>query len=398
MPDFEGRTILIGVSGGISAYKVVELARLLVKRGANVKVVMTSAGEKFVTPLTFRSITGNPVATSLWSDPSSPIPHISLSDEADLIVVAPATADIIARYARGIADDLLSTTLLAARGTVLVAPAMNTRMFLNPVTSENIELLRSRGVIIIEPGEGGLACGEEGPGRMAEPSDILLAIEGEIDRVADLKGRRILVTAGPTREYMDPVRFISNPSTGKMGYAIADRAARRGAEVLLVSGPTGLPCPAGVDILRIESASDMKQAVLDNIEGKDALVMTAAVGDFKPTVVAGEKLKKSDGVPEMKLEPTEDILGMVAGSRGGMKVVGFAAETENVVENSRKKLSGKNLDLIVANKVNEPGSGFGSDTDLAAVLAPGDEDIDLRIYSKRELADAVLDRLSDLFD
>jgi len=397
MPDLADKTVLLGVTGGISAYKVAELARLLVKAGVNVKVVMTEAGQQFVTPLTFRTLTGNPVATTMWSDPGSPFPHISLSDEADLIVVAPATANIIAKMAGGIADDLLSTTLLAARGTVVVAPAMNSRMYLNPITQANLEKLRRMGVVVLAPGEGGLACRTEGVGRMAEPSEIFDAVASELAVTSDLEGRRVLVTAGPTREYIDPVRFISNPSTGLMGYTVAARAARRGADVTLISGPVELPCPPGVRLVNVVSAADMKEAVLENLADSDVLVMAAAVADYTPAQVAPSKMKKSEGVPELKFTATADILKEVAPRKDGRIVVGFAAETDDVVDNARKKLKGKDLDLIVANKVGEPGSGFGSSTDLAAVISEADSDATLTMMSKIELADLLLDRVTGLF-
>lgn len=396
MADFEGKTVLIGVSGGIAAYKVVELARLLVKAGADVKVVMTDAGQRFVTPLTFRTVTGNPVATSMWSDPGSPFPHISLSEEADLIVVAPATADLLAKMANGIADDLLSTTLLAARGTVVVAPAMNARMFLSDATRANLELLRERGVVIVDPCNGALACGDEGPGRMAEPSEIMEFISREIGLAEDLAGRKVVVTAGPTREYLDPVRFISNPSTGRMGYTVAERAARRGANVVLVSGPASLPCPAGVQHVGVVSADEMKQVVLDNLGAADALIMAAAVGDYRPTEQYPAKIKKEGGVPEISLERTGDILKSVSEEKRGCIVVGFAAETQDIVENARRKLLEKNMDLVVANQVGRSGTGFGSSTNLAAIIAPDDREVELEMMSKVELADNLLGRLTQL--
>ncbi len=397
MSDLAGKKVLLGVCGGISAYKVAELARLLVKAGADVKVMMTESGQKFVTPLTFRTLTGNPVATTLWSDPGSPFPHISMSDEADLIVVAPATANIIAKMAGGIADDLLSTTLLAARGTVIVAPAMNTRMYLNPATRNNMRRIGEMGAIIVEGCEGELACRTEGAGRMAEPAEIMSAIERELSLSADLDSRRILVTAGPTREYIDPVRFLSNPSTGMMGYAVAERAARRGARVTLISGPVDVPCPAGVTLISVVSAAEMLTSVLENLEGSEVLVMAAAVADYTPVEKSASKMKKTGGVPELKFEATDDILKAVAPRKDGRIVVGFAAETDDVVANARKKLAEKKLDLIVANKVGEAGSGFGSTTDLAAVVSVDDPDPALVLVSKTELADLLLDRIRGLF-
>lgn len=396
MPELADKNVLIGVTGGIAAYKVAEIARMLVRGGLNVKVIMTSAGQQFVTPLTFRTITGNPVATSMWSDPASPLPHISLSEEADLILVAPATANVIAKYAKGIADDLLSTTLLAARGTVVIAPAMNTRMYLHPSTQENLAALRVQGVVIIEPGEGELACGDEGIGRMAEPWEIMEILERELRRTSDLAGKRIVITAGATREHMDPVRFISNPSTGRMGFAVAERASRRGAEVVLVSGPTNLACPAGVRLVTVVSAAEMKGAVMDNLPGADVLVMAAAVADFRPEVKMPKKIKKRDGTPEIKIEPTEDIINEVQKSKSKCLVIGFAAETDNVIENARKKLIEKGMDLVVANRVGEPDSGFAAETNSAAVISPADENVELAMMSKSDLAELLLDRIAGM--
>jgi phosphopantothenoylcysteine decarboxylase/phosphopantothenate--cysteine ligase len=396
MPELVDKNVLIGVTGGIAAYKVAELARMLVRDGVSVKVIMTSAGQQFVTPLTFRTITGNPVATSMWSDPASPLPHISLSEEADLILVAPATANVIAKYAKGIADDLLSTTLLAARGTVVIAPAMNTRMYLHLSTRENLAALREKGVVIIEPGEGELACGDEGIGRMAEPSEIMEVLERELRRTSDLAGKRIVITAGATREHMDPVRFISNPSTGRMGFAVAERASRRGAEVVLVSGPTNLACPAGVKLVPVVSAAEMKGAVMDNLPGADVLVMAAAVADFRPEVKMPKKIKKQDGIAEIKIEPTEDIINEVQKSKSKCLVVGFAAETDNVVENARKKLIEKGMELVVANRVGAPDSGFAAETNSAAVISPVDENVELAMMSKSDLAELLLDRIAGM--
>ena len=398
MADFSGKNVLIGVTGGIAAYKVAELARALVRSGASVKVVMTASAQEFVAPLTFRTITGNPVATSLFGDPGSPFPHISLSEEADLIVVAPATANVIAKYARGVADDLLSTTLLAARGTVVIAPAMNTRMWLHPATTANMDLLRERGAVIVDPGEGELACGDEGVGRMAEPGRILEILDREIRRTSDLVGKRIMITAGPTREHIDPVRFISNPSTGTMGFTVADRAARRGADVLLVAGPTGLPCPAGVKMVSVVSAEEMKKRVLDNLDGIDAVIMAAAVADFRPVQAVATKIKKSMGVPEIKLEPTRDILKEISATGRKLLMVGFAAETDNVIENAKRKLAEKGLDLVVANKVASPETGFAVTTNLAALIGPGDEEVELSMSTKADLADRLLDRVSGLLE
>lgn len=398
MADASRKTVLLGVTGGIATYKVAELARQLVKAGVNVKVVMTDSAQKFVTPLTFRTLTGNPVATSLWADPGSPYPHISLSEEADIIVVAPATANIIAKMANGAADDLLSTTLLAARGAVMIAPAMNTRMYLHPTTRDNIGKLKASGVVVVEPGEGPLVCGDEGVGRMAEPHEILEAIVRTLERTSDLEGLKVVVTAGPTREYIDPVRFISNPSTGKMGYALAEGAARRGARVLLISGPTDLYCPPGVERTSVVTAAEMSKAVKLSMKGADVLVMAAAVADYAPAAIARSKMKKSGGVPDIEFVPTEDILKSVTARKGKRIIVGFAAETDNVIKNARGKLKDKGLDLIVANKVDSPESGFGTETDLAAVIGSGKEKVELRMMSKVELSTLVLDRIAEMLE
>lgn len=394
MAGVSAKNVLLGVTGGIAVYKAAELARMLVKGGHDVKVMMTDSAREFVAPLTFRTLTGNPVATSMWTDTSSPFPHISLSEEADITVVAPATANVIAKISGGIADDLLTTTVLAARGIVMVAPAMNTRMFLNAVTQENIARMKEKGVLVVEPSEGQLACGDEGVGRMAEPSEIVTAVERQIALCSGLERRKVVVTAGPTREYIDPVRFISNPSTGKMGYAVAERAARRGAEVILISGPTDLYCPSGVERVDVCSAAEMATAVKEKMPGADVLVMAAAVADYTPQEVADSKMKKSEGVPELRFVPTEDILNSVAANKGKCVVVGFAAETDHVLENARRKLEEKRLDLIVANEVNCPRSGFGSDTDLAAVIGAAGEEAGLRMMSKVELADMLLDSIA----
>ncbi|MFH1150649.1 MAG: bifunctional phosphopantothenoylcysteine decarboxylase/phosphopantothenate--cysteine ligase CoaBC [Actinomycetota bacterium] len=396
MAGLEGKKVLLGISGGIAVYKVAELARLLVKSGAQVKVVMTDSAQKFVTALTFRTLTGNPVATTMWADPSSPYPHISLSEEADIIVVAPATANIIAKMANGIADDLLSTTLLAARGTVLVAPAMNTRMYLHPATVSNLARIREMGAVVVDACEGDLACGDEGAGRMAEPAEILATTEREVERSSLLAGRTVLITGGPTREYIDPVRFISNPSTGLMSHAVARAAVRRGARVVLISGPTGLTPPHGVDVVDVVSAAEMRDAVLERLRGSDVLVMAAAVADYRPARPSSSKMKKSEGVPALELEPTEDILKEVSGKKGSCLLVGFAAETDDVLENARKKLGEKGLDLIVANKVGEPGSGFGTQTDLAAIIKRGGGEQALELMTKTELADRLLDEVVGL--
>ncbi|MBN2169039.1 MAG: bifunctional phosphopantothenoylcysteine decarboxylase/phosphopantothenate--cysteine ligase CoaBC [Actinobacteria bacterium] len=396
MSGLTGKNVVLGVSGGIAVYKAVELSRLLIKKGANVKAVMTEAASRFVNPLTFRVVTENPVTTSMWSDPGVPIPHISLSEEADIILVAPATANIIAKCANGIADDILSTTLLAARGAIVVAPAMNSRMYRNCATQENLSTLKKRGITVVEPETGELACGDEGVGRMAKPSVIVTTLECLMSEKPDLDGVRIMITAGPTREYIDPVRFITNPSTGRMGYAIAELARKRGAEVTLVTGPVNLEPPGGVCTLSVVSASEMKDAVMAGIGSADVLVMAAAVADYTPGEALKSKIKKKDGPPGISLQPTADILREVSREKRDLVVVGFAAETDDVVENALQKMREKKMDFIVANKVAEEGTGFASETNLAAILSPDDPNGTLSLVTKYELASMILDKIASL--
>lgn len=396
--DISNKNILLVVSGGISAYKSVELARLLVKSGANVKVVMTAAGEQFVSALTFRTVTGNPVAVSMWAEPSSPFPHISLSKEADLVVVAPATANILAKMACGIADDLASTTLLSARCPVVVAPAMNVHMYSNFATRRNLRILEENGIVLIGPDKGELACGDEGVGRMSEPTQVFEVIKREISLIKNLSQKSIMVTAGPTREHVDPVRFISNPSSGKMGFAVADRAARRGAKVYLVSGPVEIPTPPGSIVSKVTTAEEMKREVMDKLGEVDALVMAAAVSDFKPSSSEMKKIKKSGEVLKFELEPTEDILKLVSQRKDKPLVVGFAAETHDVIENAVKKLNDKDMDMIVANEVGGGEMGFGADRSLAAIISRGETGGHLEMMSKVELADAILAKLAAAFE
>ena len=389
----KGIRVLLGVTGGIGAYKSAELIRHFVRQGAEVSVVMTSNATRFVTPLTMEALSRNPVGTDLFSlSEERAIDHIARARWADLMVIAPATANYLAKAAHGIADDLLTTISLAATCPLLIAPAMNSAMWEHAAVQANLEVLTSRGVAVVPPGEGELACGEEGVGRMADPEDIVEAVAALLE-AGDLNGVRILVTAGPTRERIDPVRFLSNRSTGKMGYAIAEAAAARGAEVVLVSGPTALDPPDRVPCIGIESAADMLAAVTDNLEGCHWVIMTAAVADFRPSSVKGEKMKKA-GRKDLSLDLTAnpDILESIASDKAGRLHVGFAAETENLLDNAKAKLEGKALDLIVANDVTEEGSGFGSDTNRAVIILRDGTVERLPLMSKRELADKVLDR------
>lgn len=389
--------ILVGVTGGISAYKTVELCRIFKKNGFAIKVVMTKEATKFVNPITFRAITGNPVAIEMFADASDPVPHISLAKEADAVVIAPATANIMAKHACGIADDLLSTVLLSVRAPVFIAPAMNHHMFNNPATAKNIEILKSRGINILGPERGELACSEEGEGRMTEPSDIAREVMKAIGIQMSLSGKRIIVTAGGTREPIDPVRFIGNRSSGKMGHAIAQTASIMGASVTLI---TTASFYGNVDeLIEVETAEQMHKAVVEKFKDCNALIMAAAVADYKPSLVESKKIKKSGSGIDIELEPTIDIIAEASVSRSkGQIIVGFSAETDNLLENSRKKLEKKNLDLIVGNDVTVDGSGFGSDNNKAVLIDSTGEAEELSLISKMELARIILERLVRIFE
>jgi phosphopantothenoylcysteine decarboxylase / phosphopantothenate---cysteine ligase len=388
-----GRRVLLGVTGGIAAYKSAYLARLLRERGAEVQVVMTTAATRFIGPDTFAALTARPVHSDVFEH-TEQVLHVRLAHEADAAVVAPATANVLAKLANGVADDLLTSTLLEQRGPVVVAPAMHSGMWTHPATVRNVEVLRGWGVEVIGPVEGPLAAGDEGMGRMAEPEDIADALERVVaERGGPLTGRRILVTAGPTHEPIDPVRFLGNRSSGKMGFALAREAARRGAAVTLVTGPTHLPDPPAVEVVRVETAEEMRDAVLDRFDGTDAVVKAAAVADWRPKARAEGKLKKEEGAPEIHLEPTPDILRELGERKGDTVLVGFAAETADLETAGRAKLREKHLDLIVVNEVGAPGTGFESDTNRAMLLAADGDDVPLRDWTKAELAATILDRL-----
>ena len=392
------KTVLIGVTGCIAAYKSAEIVRALQKRGLRVKVVMTEHATHFIDPLTFRSLTHEPVAVGLFDDPSDPIHHISLAEEADLFLIAPCTANVAAKIAHGIADDLLTTTALACTAPLVVAPAMNVHMYEASATQENLSALARRGARIVEAGSGYLACGDVGRGRLAEIEDIvdcvLETLEGDARR--DLEGMHVLVTAGPTEEPIDPVRFITNRSSGKMGYAVAEAAAARGAKVTLVSGPVALDAPAGVDRVPVRTACEMLQSASDPFERCDIAVFTAAVADMRPAAPVAHKLKKSssddaDLLSRIELVENPDILATLAArKRDDQIVVGFAAETDDVVANALRKLASKHADFIVANRVGE-GVAFGTD-DNQATLVLVDGSVDLPLMPKRELADRILDQ------
>ncbi len=392
----EQQTIVVGVTGGIGAYKACELVRDLMRRGFRVKVVMTEAATRFVTPLTFRTLTGEPVATSLWADePESKVHHISLAEEADVVVLAPCTANVIAKLAHGRADDMLTTTVLAAEAPVVVAPAMNTHMWRKDITQGNVSALRARGFVFVEPGTGALACGDVGEGRLAEPAAIAEAAEAEARRARDLAGVHVLVTAGPTHEPLDPVRFIGNRSSGKTGFAIAEEAARRGARVSLVTGPVSLPDPFGVEVVRVTTALQMRLAALARFEAADVVIASAAVADFRPATFASGKIKKSDAPDAVELVRNPDILAELGEANAGRAVmVGFAAETTDVVAYAREKLEAKHLDLVVANDVSGE-LGFETDENrVVFVSAEGAEE--LPVLDKRVIARSLMDRVAAL--
>jgi phosphopantothenoylcysteine decarboxylase / phosphopantothenate---cysteine ligase len=395
---FAGRRVLLGVTGGIAAYKAVAVARELTLAGADVDVVMTSGALEFVRPLSFEALTGRPVHTSMYP-PGDPLLHIRLARDADVVVVAPATANMIARAAAGMADDLLTGVLLATAAPVVLCPAMNDRMYAHPATRDNLRRAAEIGYRVAGPGVGPLAWGEgEGPGRMIEPEEVLAHAGRALEGPTALEGRRVVVTAGPTREPIDPVRFIGNRSSGRMGYAVAAAAWRRGARVLLVTGPSALQPPAGVEVRRVETAEEMRAAVAEALPAADALVMAAAVADFRPARAAGEKLKKDAGrVPEIPFEPAPDVLRATREARPpGCVVVGFALETTDAVESGRRKLEGKGLDLLVVNDATEPGAGFEVETNRVVLLQPGRGDEALPLLSKDEVADRILDRVEAL--
>jgi phosphopantothenoylcysteine decarboxylase/phosphopantothenate--cysteine ligase len=391
--------VLLGVTGGIAAYKACSLTRLLTRAGALVQVVMTRSAARFVGPDTFAALSGRRTYTDLWEEPGSVL-HVRLAREADLAIVAPATANVLAKLAHGIADDLLASTLLEAACPLLLAPAMHTGMWEHPATRANVAALRERGVRVVGPVAGPLAAGDEGLGRMADPEEILHAAEELAAAGRDLAGRRVVVSAGPTWEPIDPVRFIGNRSSGRMGVAIAKEAFDRGADVTLVLGPGTVEPPPGPRVVRVETAEEMRTAVLGAAEHADAVVMAAAVADFRPARPAREKLKKELGPPELRLEPTPDILAELgARRRAGLVLVGFAAETAgagDVLEAGRGKLAAKGLDLLVVNEVGRPGTGFGAETNRAAILGSDGSEEPLREWRKAELARAICDRIAAL--
>ena len=388
------KTIVLGITGSIAAYKAADIASKLTRAGASVEVVMTDSATRFVAPLTLRSITGRPVVTDMFELASEfSIEHIALAEVADVVVIAPATANIIAKLSAGIADDMLACTVLATKAPIILAPAMNVNMFENPITQENLSKLKARGFTIVDPACGRLASGKIGLGRLAEVDEIIATINQVLGRSGDIAGKRIVVTAGGTQEPIDPVRHIGNRSSGKMGYAVAEAARDRGAVVLLITAPTSLPQPAGIEVVRVRTAAGMKEAVAEAVAQADVLIMAAAVADYQPQSVAEAKIKKDSPSLTLELIRTPDILAEV---KGNFIRVGFAAESEDIVANAKQKLEKKQLDIIVANDITDADSGFGADTNKVTLISRDGKVETLPLLSKREVADKILDRVVGL--
>ena len=392
--------ITIGVTGGVAAYKAAELVRLLQQDGFIVEVVMTRGAREFITPLTFAALSGQKVITDLFEKSSSgeanvesAIEHIAVAQRSDLLLVAPATADILAKFARGMADDFLTTLYLAMTAPVIVAPAMNVNMWNHPATQENVETLRARGVKVVDPDEGYLACGMTGAGRLAGQQEIVAAVRQTLHTQKDFEGETMLITAGPTCEDLDPVRYLTNRSSGKMGYAVAEAAARRGAKVRLVSGPVNLETPAGVERVAVRTAEEMRHSVVDRLPESTIAIFAAAVADYRPAETQTEKMKRNRQPLTIRLEPTPDILAEAAQTKGDRLIVGFAAETEHVAENARKKLAAKNADLIVANDVTAEGAGFDHDTNIVTLFSRDGRDLALPKLGKSAVAQRILDEV-----
>ena len=393
----KGTRIVVGISGGIAAYKSADLVSRLRKKGALIKVVMTKRAEEFITPLTFSSLSGNEVATDMFSCPKErEIQHISLAHWAEYIIIAPATANFIGKVASGIADDLLTTTVMASKAGVVIVPAMNTNMYNNPIVQRNIEDLSRHGYLFFGPAEGNLACGDKGTGRMEEPEAIVEYMEGLAGVKGDLENRTVLVTAGPTREALDPVRFLSNASSGRMGYSIAGTAARRGARVILISGPTNLEPPPSVEFVPVVSALDMYNEVMRRFPECDVAIKTAAVSDYRPASVSQHKIKKTGDGMSLALVRNPDILSELGKIKGGRILVGFAAESTNLLEYAREKINKKNLDLIVANDITRKGTGFDSDANEGYILDSAGATEELPRMSKMQMADIILDKVVSL--
>src|SRR6266545_298815 len=403
MSVFQDKHIILGVTGSIAAYKGADLASKLTQAGVFVDVILTSASQNFVTPLTFQSVTGRRayIEKDLWGNEAHVL-HVGLGKEADLLVIAPCTADTIAKLAHGLADNLLMVTALAAQCPVLIVPAMDGGMFDHLATQENLTKLKERGAVIVGPVQGHLASGLSGIGRMVEPAEILGHIRLLLGRNGKLAGKKVVVTAGGTQEPLDPVRVLTNHSSGKQGYALAEAALTSGADVVLISAPTALSAPVGVRVVCAQSAEDMLNAVLAECRDADALVMAAAVADFRPKNIAKDKMKKQDGIPQIELEAAPDILKTVAAKRSGMKrlrvVVGFAAESRDLLKNATEKLESKGLDFIAANDISAQDAGFGADTNLVTLLFTGERKEPLPLMSKSEVAERIIEHISDLLE
>ncbi len=390
----KGKTVLLGVTGSIAAYKIANLASMLVKLHCNVHVIMTKNATNFINPITFETLTNNRCIVDTFDrNFQYNVEHISLAKQADLVMIAPASANVMAKLAHGLADDMLTTTVLACTCKKMVSPAMNTQMYLNPITQDNIKTLQNYGFEVIEPANGFLACGDEGAGKMPEPEVLLDYILKEIACEKDMAGMKVLITAGPTQESLDPVRYITNHSTGKMGYALASCAMLRGAKVTLVTGPTNLKRPPFVNVVEIKSAKEMFDAVTSYGDEQDVIIKAAAVADYTPAVVSEEKVKKADGELQIDLKRTQDILKHLGEhKKPNQFLCGFSMETENMLENSRKKLTKKNLDMIVANNLKVAGAGFGTDTNVVTIITK-DKELQLDIMSKTDVANCILDEI-----
>lgn len=391
-----GKHVLLGITGGIAAYKIASLASMLAKLNAEVHVIMTKNAEQIISPVVFEALTNHKVIDDVFDRSSGyHVAHISMAQEADVVMIAPASADMIAKLAHGIADDMLSTTMLAVRAPVYIVPAMNTRMYEHAATQENMQKLKAYGYNLVEPAEGYLACGDTGKGKMPEPEQLLEYILQEVACEKDLAGKKVLVTAGPTREAIDPVRYITNYSSGKMGYALARNAARRGAHTVLVSGPVELRAPLFTETIQVTTAQEMYEAVDAQFANQDIVIMAAAVADYRPCVMAAEKIKKKEGTATLELERTQDIIGSMSAKKGHPFLCGFSMETEHLLENSRQKLIKKNLDMVVANSLRTQGAGFGTDTNVITMITQ-EEVHELPLMSKDEAAAKIFDRILEL--
>lgn len=397
----KNKTVVIGMTGSIAAYKIADVVSRLKKLNIDVQVIMTSSAAEFISPMTLRSLSHNPVITDMFEEPKRwDVEHIAIAQKADLFLVAPATANIIGKMANGLADDMLSTTVMATKAPVLIAPAMNTNMYLNPVVQMNIDKLKELGHSFIEPDTGRLACGDVGAGKLAPVETIVDEVVSRLEcpnNNKDLKGKKILITAGPTREHIDPVRFITNHSTGKMGYALAEEAAKRGAEVTLISGPVTITVPKGVkNYIKIDTAEEMYNEVMKNMEKNDIIIKTAAVADYKPLKVYDKKIKKSDEDMTLQLTRNKDIIKEVGKNKADKILVGFAAETNDLIDNAKKKLESKNLDLIIANDITMKDAGFGTDTNVIKIIKKDGSIEEIPKMQKKDIASIILNSINDV--